>query len=527
MGAMGAVPTDVNPRGLPMRIAGWAILFVMAAGFAAAETAITTLWPWKIKKIVAEEGEGSSFSTLQDDISRVLTTLLIGVTICTVYSTALATLIISQVFGPKALNIATFALTLLTLIFAEILPKTVAVSQAEPLARLSMPLINTLTTLLKPVSVIVSGITSALTRLIGVQEESEGDGGVSQPELKLMLMGAMRSGSIANYEVSRARGARACDGRPALRAFPHPLAGRDVCAGRAGRADEGPWRAVTVSRARAGGEGRQLGRRLGDLSGLLRTLGSGAAPPGPRAAQPASTGADRARAALPCRAAGCAQVEMIEGVLDMENTQVKEVMKPRVDVVAIDANATVRELFDMIDTTKYSRIPVYEETIDNIIGVTRAQSLLTYARDAWVSAEGVRAGVTVSDLMEPTDFVPQTMPVMSALKVRAAPRPRHAAPAALGCARARPRRAGCASVRAAARPSGRVVAHSDPARPRRLLSLGAGNAQEADAHAHRRRRVRRHGRHRHPRGAPGAAVARAARRDRAYEPPRPRRRARA
>jgi len=306
-----AMPAPVDPSQLTMRIVGWAALFVMAAGFAAAETAITTLWPWKIKKILQEEGPQSSFSMLQDDISRVLTTLLIGVTICTVYSTALATLIITQVFGPNSLNVATFALTMLTLIFAEILPKTVAVSRAETIARLSMPLINALTTLLKPVSVVSTGITTVLTSIMGVQEEEEGgEGAVSQPELKLMLMGAMKSGSIADYEV-----------------------------------------------------------------------------------------------------------EMIEGVLDMEKKQVKEVMKPRVDVVGIDANATVRELFDIIDASKYSRIPVYEENIDNIIGVSRAQSLLTYARDTW-TGDGcnTREEKSVAELMEPTDFIPQTMPVMSALK---------------------------------------------------------------------------------------------------------------
>jgi hypothetical protein len=203
MGGGGALAADanLNPSTLPVRILLWAVLFVMAACFAAAETAITTLWPWKIKKILAEEGPSSSFSPLQVDISRVLTTLLIGVTICTVYSTALATLIATTLFGVDRLNLVTAALTLFTLIFAEILPKTVAVSKAEAVARISMPIINALSSVLTPVSLVVTGITRVLTTLLRVDDESEEGGAVSQPELKLMLMGAMKSGSIANYEV--------------------------------------------------------------------------------------------------------------------------------------------------------------------------------------------------------------------------------------------------------------------------------------------------------------------------------------
>lgn len=308
-GASVASSGALQPLNLPLSLLGWGVLFVLAACFAAAETAITTLWPWKIKKIVAEEGPRSNFSPLQSNISGVLTTLLIGVTICTVYSTALATLIATQVFGSRSLNAATLALTLLTLIFAEILPKTVAVSNAEQIARVSMPFINGLASLLAPVSFIVSLINSALTRLMGVADELEG--AVSQPELKLMLMGAMKSGSIANYEV-----------------------------------------------------------------------------------------------------------EMIEGVLGMETTQVKEVMKPRVDVVAVDASASVADLLAIVKESKFSRVPVYEDTIDNIIGVARAQSLLPLAERAGRHTEADLSAIAVAEVMEPTDFIPQTMAVMNALKVR-------------------------------------------------------------------------------------------------------------
>ena len=66
---------------------------------AGAETAITTLWPWKVKQLATEEGDTSPFSVLQNDITGVLTTVLVGVTFCTIFGTALATDLAVQLFG--------------------------------------------------------------------------------------------------------------------------------------------------------------------------------------------------------------------------------------------------------------------------------------------------------------------------------------------------------------------------------------------------------------------------------------------
>ena len=60
-------------------------LMALSACLAGAETAITTLWPWKVKKIAEEEGEGSPFKLLEKDITKFLTAILIGTTTCTIY----------------------------------------------------------------------------------------------------------------------------------------------------------------------------------------------------------------------------------------------------------------------------------------------------------------------------------------------------------------------------------------------------------------------------------------------------------
>jgi CBS domain containing-hemolysin-like protein len=67
---------------------------------------------------------------------------------------------------------------------------------------------------------------------------------------------------------------------------------------------------------------------------------------------------------------------MISGILEMTDKTVREVMVPRIDVVAIDANGTVGELIELVVQHGHSRIPVYEESMDNIIGVVYAKDLL-------------------------------------------------------------------------------------------------------------------------------------------------------
>ena len=68
---------------------------------------------------------------------------------------------------------------------------------------------------------------------------------------------------------------------------------------------------------------------------------------------------------------------MIEGVTELSETAVKEVLVPRIDVVFIPAVATLDEVLKIIERDGYSRYPVYEETIDNVIGVLYVKDLIS------------------------------------------------------------------------------------------------------------------------------------------------------
>lgn len=72
------------------------------------------------------------------------------------------------------------------------------------------------------------------------------------------------------------------------------------------------------------------------------------------------------------------RIEMVEKLLAMDDTLVKEIMVPRVDIVAFEANKTISEVAALIMKHGYSKYPVYEESIDNIIGIVFLKDMLRY-----------------------------------------------------------------------------------------------------------------------------------------------------
>ncbi|MFR4995954.1 MAG: HlyC/CorC family transporter [Clostridium paraputrificum] len=68
--------------------------------------------------------------------------------------------------------------------------------------------------------------------------------------------------------------------------------------------------------------------------------------------------------------------EMIFNVFDFADMQVEDIMVQRVDITAIDVESTYKEVLEIIKTEQFSRIPVYKETIDNIIGILNVKDLI-------------------------------------------------------------------------------------------------------------------------------------------------------
>ena len=101
--------------------------------------------------------------------------------------------------------------------------------------------------------------------------------------------------------------------------------------------------------------------------------------------------------------------ELIHSIIEFGDTRVSEVMTPRPDIVALPVSATVREARDVILESKYSRLPVYRDQIDNVEGIIYVRDLLL----CW--AAGSEAD-SIRPLIRSVYFVPETKPVAELLE---------------------------------------------------------------------------------------------------------------
>lgn len=95
------------------------------------------------------------------------------------------------------------------------------------------------------------------------------------------------------------------------------------------------------------------------------------------------------------------QANLIEQVVEFSDKRVREVMTPRPDIVAMQAEATLEEMHAKFVETKFAKMPVYDKSLDDIIGVVHAQDLLQVA-DTDLPRRKVR------ELLKPALFVPET-----------------------------------------------------------------------------------------------------------------------
>lgn len=92
---------------------------------------------------------------------------------------------------------------------------------------------------------------------------------------------------------------------------------------------------------------------------------------------------------------------MIDGILSLEEMSVRDIMVPRLDIVAVDRAVNPRELIDIIVNAGHSRIPVYQESVDRILGVLYAKDLLPFVI-------GNTARIPLLDLIRPAFVVPES-----------------------------------------------------------------------------------------------------------------------
>ena len=100
--------------------------------------------------------------------------------------------------------------------------------------------------------------------------------------------------------------------------------------------------------------------------------------------------------------------DMIRGVVELADTTVKEVMVPRIDVVFVSIDTPIGELVETLTQCGHSRVPVYQDTIDNVVGVLYAKDLLRYIY--------TEKKIDISSIIRKPYFVPDSKKLDSLLR---------------------------------------------------------------------------------------------------------------
>ena len=244
-------------------------LLVLSAFFSSSETAFTTVRRVRMQ-VLSEEGNKRADMVLKilENYSKMLSTILIGNNIVNISASALATVLATDLFGSLAVGFATGILTVLVLLFGEIIPKTLAMRNNEKYALHYAPAIRALSIILTPVIFIVDKLSNGVLRLLGVD-----------PNQKVI--------SITESELL-------------------------------GYID------------------------AGHEEGVFETE----------------------------------EKEMIHNMFDFTDAVAKDIMIPRVNMVMVDIHDSYEDVLALFKEHLYSRLPVYEESPDNIVGVINVKDFL-------------------------------------------------------------------------------------------------------------------------------------------------------
>jgi Mg2+/Co2+ transporter CorB len=203
--------------------AGILALIALSGFFSGSETALTAASRGKLKA-QADKGSRGAQAAMEvtEDSERMIGALLLGNNIVNILSASLATALLTRVFGDNGVALATLVMTVLILIFGEVMPKTLAITFPEAVASKVAPIIRLLIFIFSPVISIVRMLVRAMLYLIGVktdpnskmlalQEEIVGaislghSEGAMEKDARDRLMGALDLGQRTVDEIMRHR----------------------------------------------------------------------------------------------------------------------------------------------------------------------------------------------------------------------------------------------------------------------------------------------------------------------------------
>ena len=247
------------------------LLLGLSGFFSSAETALTTVSKMRIRTL-AEAGDKKDITLMKviENPGKMLSMILVGNNIVNLSASSMMTTLTMELFGSKAVGVATGVLTLLILVFGEITPKTMATLNAERLSLAYAGIVYWLMRLLTPVIFLVNKLSTAVMFLLRVDPNKKPDA-ITEDELRTIVEVSHEEGVIESEEK-----------------------------------------------------------------------------------------------------------KMINNVFDFGDAVARDVMVPRIDMVMVDVNATYKELIELFRKERFTRIPVYENSTDNVIGIINVKDFLLY-----------------------------------------------------------------------------------------------------------------------------------------------------
>lgn len=152
-------------------ITAGAIFFLLlcSAFFSGSETALTASSRGKLRNQADAGSKGAARALrLTEDGERLIGGILLGNNLANILATSLTTALFTKMLGEGGVAMATLVMTILVLVFAEVLPKTYAITNAESAAARAAPFIDVIVTILSPIVAVVRVIVRSVLRLAGV-----------------------------------------------------------------------------------------------------------------------------------------------------------------------------------------------------------------------------------------------------------------------------------------------------------------------------------------------------------------------
>ena len=147
------------------------LLILLSAFFSSSETALLSFNRIRLKHLIKEKNrKGLLISKLLETPEKLITTILIGNNIVNIFASTLATAVAIKLWGNSGLTIATIAMTIIILLFGEVIPKSIATGSSEKISFIIATPIKIVMTIFSPVVKIFNIITTFIKKVFRIDD---------------------------------------------------------------------------------------------------------------------------------------------------------------------------------------------------------------------------------------------------------------------------------------------------------------------------------------------------------------------